>query len=100
MRDSVRAPVAVALSLVSIVFWYPVARVGEHFAFGEVNPAAVVASNRIALYWRTGIVVALAVALAPVFYDLTRRPAAVLARLPWLIGVACAALALQAVFVP
>lgn len=100
MRDATRSLIAAALSLIALSFVYPIARVGEHFAFGETNPAVVVASNRIALYWRTGIVACFVVALLPVFFELTKRPAAVLRGLPYFIGAASVAMVLQAIFVP
>lgn len=100
MRDAARTWLAAACSLIVVVLGYPLARVGEHLAFGETNPAVIVASNRIALYWRTGIVVCLAIALFPVFFELARRPEALVARLPLFLLVASLALAIQVALVP
>lgn len=95
-----RALLASALSALTVVAAYPVARTAEHFAFGEPNPAAIVASTRVALYWRAGVVACLAVALWPVYFELTSRPRWLVAHLTWGVALAAAVLAAQAALVP
>ncbi|MCC6644011.1 MAG: hypothetical protein IT374_00350 [Polyangiaceae bacterium] len=95
-----RALVTAALTALTFVAAYPVARVAEHLVYGDPNPAAIVASGRVALYWRAGVVACLAVCLAPVYFERSARPQWILTNLTRLVAVAAACLALQAVVVP
>lgn len=100
MDSASRALVTAALSALTFVAGYPIARVAERFAFGEPNPVAIVASGRIALYWRSAIVACVAVCLAPAYFELTARPRPILNNLTLWIVLAAALLAAQSALVP
>ncbi len=100
MDRRARLQVTFALSALTFVGGYPIARVAEHLVYGDPNPVAIVASSNIALYWRSGVVACVAASLAPVFYELTAHPRRIITNLTVWIVVAATLIAAQSALVP
>lgn len=88
-------------ALVALVVTYAAARIAQASLWPEPNPALVVWSTRIAMYWRVAIGAYVGSLVAPVVFLLARRDLARVARgLSVAVLVAAALLALQTVAFP
>ncbi len=97
----VEASVAAILALASVTFLYAAVRVAQAILFPEPNPALIVWSTRIALFWRIGLVVYASLMLVPMALRWARRDLVGACRAAaWAIPVAAAALAFQSAVFP
>lgn len=87
--------------LLVITFTYAVTRLLQAAIYPEPDPAMVVWSTRIAMYWRIGFGAYLGAMVAPLAYTWARRDqAAALKALPAFVGVTFASILLQALVRP
>jgi hypothetical protein len=74
MRDRWAAVLVTAIgALLSLVATYATLRAYDVFFRSEANPATIVWSAHIAMFWRLGVGAFVAGGLAPVFYLTARR---------------------------
>lgn len=92
---------AAILSLALVVFLYAVVRVIQGVLFPEPNPALVVWSVRIGMFWRIGVVVYASLLVAPLAFRWARRDLLGACRgALWGVSAAALAIALQAAVFP
>lgn len=97
----VEAAVAAILALSSVTFLYAAVRVVQALLFPEPNPALVMWSTRIAMFWRIGVVVYASLLLVPMALRWARRDLAAACRAAaWAVPAAAVALAVQAAVFP
>ncbi len=95
------AAVAAVLGLSLLVFLYAAVRAVQAVLFPEPNPALVVWSTRIALFWRVGLVTYGALVVSPLLLRWARRDLAGASRAAaWAVPVAGVAIGLQALVFP
>lgn len=93
--------VTILTGLISVPATYAFLRAYEVLAFTEPNPARIVWTPHIAVFWRIGIAAYVAGMVAPLAYLAARRDVAKVSRVlyPSLL-VAGAMIAVQGIFMP
>ena len=98
---SVSAAIASALVLPTLVLVYAAVRVLQAWLYPEPDPATVIWSTRIGLFWRLGLCGYVGLMLLPLGLRWARRdPVGAARTVAWLVPVSAVALALQAGWVP
>ena len=97
----VEAAVVVALLCAVLVLVYAGARVVQAWLYPEPNPALVIWSTRIALFWRMALAAYVALIVAPLALRWARRDLEGVCRVAaWLLPASGLLLAVQAAFFP
>jgi hypothetical protein len=100
-RPLPRLVVAALAALLSVPLTYAALRGYDVLFKSEPNPATVIWSARVAMFWRLGVAAYVAGMVAPLAYGLAQRDLARMVRaLPVLGAVAAALLALQGALLP
>jgi hypothetical protein len=93
--------VAAMAALLAVALTYAVTRVAQAALYPEPDPALVVWSTRIGMYWRLAIGAYAGAMVAPLAHAWARRDlAAATAALPALVGATIAVMALQSAVFP
>jgi hypothetical protein len=102
VRDKRAIWIATVLAaLISVPATYAFLRAYEVLAFAEPNPARIVWTAHIAVFWRVAIAAYVAGMVAPIAYLAARRDAAKVFRVLYAsVFIAGAMIAIQGIFMP